>query len=142
MSRIRNWRTPWSYHEVQRFLGLIQYLAHFLPDISSYTGPLSGMCANGLLFAWRPVHQKCFEMIKHSCCTMPILKPIDPLRDELIWVICDASLTGVGAMYGRGTTWQSCRPAGFMSCKFTNVQHAYIVAEHKHLVILECKDLY
>jgi hypothetical protein len=33
MARIREWKTPRNYHEVQRFLGLVQYLAHFLPDI-------------------------------------------------------------------------------------------------------------
>lgn len=137
MSKIRNWRVPNNYNEVQKFLGLIQYLAHFLPDISSYTGPLSGMCANGRPFAWRPIHQKCFEMIKHICCSTPILKPIDPSKDEPIWVICDASITGVGAMYGQGPTWQTCRPAGFMSRKFTSAQQSYIVSEQENLAILE-----
>ena len=46
MSRIRNWRTPQSYNEVQRFLGLVNYLAHFMPDISAYTSPLSEMVHN------------------------------------------------------------------------------------------------
>ena len=47
---IRNWPMPSSYHDVQRFLGLMEYISRFLPNISAYTMPLSGMCANGLPF--------------------------------------------------------------------------------------------
>ena len=37
MQRIQEWRTPWNYNEVQKFLGLVQYLAQFMPDITAYT---------------------------------------------------------------------------------------------------------
>ena len=55
MARIREWRTPRNYNEVQRFLGLVQYLAHFLPDITAYTAPLSPMMRNNTAFLWRPL---------------------------------------------------------------------------------------
>ena len=50
MSHIRGWRTPRNKHDVQRFLGLVQYLAHFMPDVSAYTGPLAAIQKNGHLF--------------------------------------------------------------------------------------------
>jgi Reverse transcriptase (RNA-dependent DNA polymerase) len=43
MAKIRKWNRPHNYNDIQRFLGLVQYLAHFLPDISVYTSPLAGM---------------------------------------------------------------------------------------------------
>jgi len=61
---IRSWPTPASYHDVQRFLGLVEYIARFLPNVSAYTAPLSGMCSNGLPFVWQALHDKCFESIK------------------------------------------------------------------------------
>ncbi len=134
---IREWRTPQSYNDIQQFVGLVQYLATFLPDILAYTGPLLGMTQNGNSFNWHPIHQHCFDMIKAICCKMLILQPIDPRQDELIWVICDTSKSGVGAMYGQGPTWQTCRPAGFMSKKFTAAQHNYRVHELETLAILE-----
>lgn len=137
LARIREWRTPRNYHDIQKFVGLVQYLAAFLPDITAYTGPLMSMTQNGNAFLWRPLHQRCFDMIKHICCKTAILKPIDPKTDEPIWVICDASKTGVGAMYGQGPTWQSCRPAGFLSKKFTSAQQNYRVFEQETLAILE-----
>ncbi len=76
-------------------------------------------------------------MIKVICCKTPILRPIDPKLNEPIWVICDTSKLGVGAMYGQGPTWQTCRPTGFMSKKFTIAQHNYRVHELETLRILE-----
>src|SRR5260370_3001914 len=39
LSKIRNWRMPKDHIEVLQFLGLIEYLAHFLPNIGAFTGP-------------------------------------------------------------------------------------------------------
>ena len=36
MCWIREWRIPWKYNEVQKFLGLVQYLALYMPDIMAY----------------------------------------------------------------------------------------------------------
>lgn len=137
LAKIRQWRTPRNYNDVQKFLGLVQYLAHFLPDITAFTGPLAGMVRNGQPFDWRPLHDACFENIKAITARTLVLKPIKPSVGEPIWVICDASVSGIGAMYGQGPTWQTCRPAGFMSKKFTAAQHNYRVFELETLAILE-----
>src|SRR5215510_7490251 len=137
MHRIRDWKKPRNYNDVQKFQGLVQYLSHFLPDISSYTTPLLSMTAGGNAFIWRPLHDKCFQMIKHICCTTPILVPVNPVLDIPIWVICDASVSGIGAMYGQGPDWRHCRPAGLMSRKFTDAQRHYRTYEHETIAILQ-----
>jgi len=137
LHRIREWRTPRNYHDVQRFVGLVNYVSNFLPDITTYTAPLQSMVKNGTPFFWRPIHQRCFDMIKRICCKTPIIRPIDYQSEEPVWLICDASKTGVGAMYGQGTTWKTCRPAGFMSKKFSYAQQHYAVHELETLAILE-----
>ena len=137
MIRIRDWPVPKNYHDVQRFLGLVQYLAHFMPDVSAYTGPLSSMMRNGQVFFWRPLHQKCFEEIKLLACKSPILRPIDPNHPDPIWLVTDASSVGVGAMYGQGPSWENCRPAGFMSKKFSDAQHSYFTFEQEALAVVE-----
>jgi RNase H-like domain found in reverse transcriptase len=55
----------------------------------------------------------------------------------MIWVICDASASGVGALYGQGPGWNTCRPAGFMSKKFCDAQFNYCVFEMETLAILK-----
>ena len=102
-----------------------------------YTSPLQGMTQNGAPFHWKPVHQQCFDIIKHVCCKTPVIQPINSKSEDPIWVICDTSKTGVGAMYGQGLAWNSCRPAGFMSKKFTSAQQNYAVHELETLAILE-----
>jgi hypothetical protein len=137
LQTIRDWQTPRNFHDVQRFLGLVQYLAQFMPDISTYTSPLSGMTHNNRPFIWTAVQAKCFEMIKHLVCKTPILKPVNPELDETIWVVCDASARGIGAFYGQGTEWRKARPAGFLSKKFTPAQCNYHTWEHELIAILE-----
>ncbi|MGH7239334.1 MAG: reverse transcriptase family protein, partial [Candidatus Saccharimonadales bacterium] len=46
MAKVRDWRQPRNYNDVQRFLGLVQYLANFMPDVTMYTTPLAGMARN------------------------------------------------------------------------------------------------
>ncbi len=76
-------------------------------------------------------------MIKAICSKTPILRPIDTQNTDPIWIICNTSNSGVGAMFGQGPTWQECRPAGFMSKKFMLVQHNYWVHKLETLAILE-----
>ena len=65
------------------------------------------------------------------------LRPIDPSKPEPIWLICDASLYGVGSLYGQGPEWKTCRPAGFMSKKLTDAQQNYQTFERETLAIIE-----
>ena len=108
-----------------------------MPDVSAYTSPLETMCNNGLTFYWRPLHQTCLERIKDLARKTPILSTIDIRLPERIWVITDASSYGVGALYGQGPDWQTCRPAGFMSKKFTAAQRSYRTFEHEALGVIE-----
>jgi len=43
----------------------------------------------------------------------------------------------VGALYGQGEDWKTCRPAGFMLKKLTDAQHNYWTFEQETLAILE-----
>ena len=87
MQCIREWRHPRTFNDMQRFLELVQYLTHYMPDISAYTTPLSGCERNGRPFEWTPLLEKCFESIKTLACKAPILKSIDYDNPDPIWII-------------------------------------------------------
>lgn len=137
LALIRNWPTPTSYLEVQRFLGLVEYISRFLPNVSAWTTPLSGMCAQGLPFIWRGLHDKCFESIKAVAAKNLTLRPIDRTKPDPVWVVCDACPSGCGAYYGQGDDWTTMKPAGFMSKKFTDAQRSYFTYEHETLGVIE-----
>src|SRR6202453_5269034 len=61
MQLITSWCTPWNYHDVQRFLGLVQYLAQFMPNVTAYTAPLSGMARHNITFICTPSLDKCLD---------------------------------------------------------------------------------
>ena len=68
---IYEWHTR-NKQDVQRFLGLVQYLAHFIPDASVCTDTLASIQKNSHTFLWKPMHQVCMENIKALTCKVPI----------------------------------------------------------------------
>jgi hypothetical protein len=140
MKSIRRWPRPRDYNDVQKFLGMVNYLLQFMPDVSAFTSPLSGM-SRMKVWTWGPLHEKCFASLKSIACKTPILKPIDYDRakecGEYIYLVCDTSVAGVGSYYGQGVDWQTCCPAGFLLKKFSSAQHSYRTYEQETLAILE-----
>ncbi len=43
MRAVREWPKPRNYHDIQRFLGLVNYIAQFMPNVSAFMMPLLGM---------------------------------------------------------------------------------------------------
>ena len=137
VDKIVQWRTPRNYNDVQKFNGMIQYLSQFLKDITVYTTPLTSMCSNGKEFFWGELQEKCFQELKRLVAKAPIIKPINYKTNVQVWVVTDASARGVGGYYRQGPDWRTCRPAGFMSRKFTPAQLNYATWEHELLAVLE-----
>ena len=81
-------------------------LNQFLLNPMMYTRPLLAMMQNGAPFHLCPLHQIRFDMIKWICEKAPVIQPIELTNKEPIWLICDASKSGAGVMYGQGLTWQ------------------------------------
>ena len=137
MSQICSWRMPKFLNEVQHFVGLVKYLAQFMPEVSAYATPLTEIQRNGHPFKWREVHDRCFQMIKDLACLYPILKPIDLRKEEPMWLVCNTSLYGVSALYGQGNDWRTCCPTGFMSKKLSDTQQNYRMFECETLMIIK-----
>src|SRR5258706_7198603 len=140
MKSIRHWPRPWDYNDVQKFLRMINYLAQFMPDVSAFTSPLSSM-SRMRVWTWGLLHEKCFTSLKSIACKLPILKPIDYDQTkeygEKIYLICDASIAGIGSFCGQRVDWQTCRPTGFLSKKCLSAQHSYHTYEQETLAILK-----
>jgi hypothetical protein len=77
MSSIRNWPVPQDYDAIRRFLGLVNYVASYMPNMATYTTPLSAI-GSKRNWVWTELHQKAFDMIKLLACRSPILAPINP----------------------------------------------------------------
>jgi hypothetical protein len=94
---------------------------------------LLAITQNGTPFNWRPIHQCCFDMVKHICEKTPSSGQSTPSQISQY----GSSVMPLSLGYGQGPMWQKCHPAGFMSKKFTTAQQNYAVHELETLAILE-----
>ena len=69
---------PTDAQGVQRLLGLVTYLAKFLPKLSTACEPLRSLTDKQLEFDWLPHHEDAFTTVKQ------LIKAHSPYRDELI----------------------------------------------------------
>lgn len=77
MTAISTWPVPQNVHNIQPFLGLAQYLAVYMPDLSAYIRLISDLTHKGRAFLWTPVHDCCFESIEMLASRAPILHPMN-----------------------------------------------------------------
>lgn len=64
---ILNWPQPKSFSEARGFLGLVHYIASFLPALADHTGVLTELTtkeAERSFPSWMPRYQKAFDEIK------------------------------------------------------------------------------
>ena len=76
--------------------------------VSAYAIPLMEIQRNGHSFNWREVHDWWFQMIKNLACKYPILKPIDPRKEEPIWLVCNTFLYGSAHCMGKDIIGEHC----------------------------------
>ena len=101
--RIKNWPTPKTSSDVRSFLGLVCYLAVFLPNLAKFTVILDELTKKECdkhFPGWKIKHQTAFEVIKRLVTSSDCLTTIDTHThpDYKIFVTTDASNTGSGAI--------------------------------------------
>ena len=88
---------PTDVKGLKRFLGMVNYLARFLPLLSDMTEPLRRLEDNAVVdWCWLAQHQKAFITVKEYLANAPVLKYFDV--NEEVTIQCDASETGLGAV--------------------------------------------
>ena len=92
LGSIKNIPAPWSTKEVKQFLGFAGYYCKFVPWFSDLSRPLTRLTWKDILFKWTKECQLCFELLKATLCTHPILWYPDPNRPYVLFT--DASKYG------------------------------------------------
>ena len=82
--------------ELQRFLGMVTYLAKFIPNLSQSAAPLRTLLENDAEWHWSEHQDASFETLKQLVTQAPVLKYFDPAKPVKISV--DASSKGMGAV--------------------------------------------
>ena len=88
--------TPSGKKALQRLLGMITYLAKFLPTLSDMTEPLRCLLDKDVQWHWNDTHEKSWKQVKQLITREPVLKYFDPSKE--VTLQCDASESGLGAV--------------------------------------------
>src|SRR5690606_19928480 len=93
---IRNMQKPNNHEAVQRLLGMVSFLARYIPNVSDMVEPLRNIQKQDKEFNWGIKQDEAFRAIKETLCRQPCLAYNDPKKP--LSIQCDASSTGLGAV--------------------------------------------
>ena len=93
---IKNMPYPCNVKDLQRFLGSVNYLAKFIPNLSENTANLRKLLEKSSVWYFDDVHRREIDNLKSIITQAPVLKFYDP--NLPLRISCDASAFGLGAV--------------------------------------------
>ena len=92
---IQNMPVPQDKEDLQRFLGMMTYLATFIPNFSEESQPLRDLLKKNVPFEMSEDHLHCFQKLKTAISAKSCVKYFDPTKPTTLEV--DSSTKGLGA---------------------------------------------
>jgi len=129
VSAILNMPVPRDVAAVRRFNGTVNYLAKYLPSLSTVIKPLTTLTCKDAAWTWGPEHAKAFDTIKQLISSAPLLRHYNPEEDLVVQ--CDASKDGIGACL-----LQNGQPIAYASRTMTPAEQNYAQIEKETLAIV------
>jgi hypothetical protein len=148
---VTNWPIPTCAKHVRSFLGLVHYLATFLPNLAQHTAVLDELTTkecNKSFLSWEPKHQTAFDAIKVLATLKKCLATIDAslMPGHKMFITTDTSDTRSGAVLSFSPTYDTAWPVAYDSRAFKGTELNYPVHEKELLAIIRalakwCTDL-
>lgn len=121
--------TPDNKDKLRKFLGMITYVAKFIPNLSKLSANLRQLLKKDIVWQWEDVHDKEFNNLKRQLSNSPVLQYYD--RNQPIVLSVDSSKNGLGAVI-----LQNGAPVAYASKSLTETQCNYAQIEKETLAIL------
>lgn len=124
---------PKDVTQLRAFLGLINYYGRFIKDLSSLLHPLYRLLGKDVEFKWESDCKESFEKCKKLMAGDNILVHYNP--NLPLYLICDASLYGVGAILAH-LMERVERPVYYGSSTLSPAEKNYSVTQKEALAIM------
>jgi hypothetical protein len=133
-------RVPKDVTELRSFLGLVNFVGRFVPDLSTVAEPLSKLTRTGEKFVWGKSQKLAFESVKKLMSDCKTLAFFDP--NAKTTVTADASPYGLGAVLSQKVDGIE-RVVAYGHRSLTNVERRYSQTEREALAIVwSCEYFY
>ena len=113
---------------VERLLGFLNYVAKFIPDLSSITQPIRELLKKECPFSWNHEQEIAFQLIKKRMTSALVLAFYDVKKP--VTVSCDVSNFGLGAVL------QENKPIAYASRALTDTEKRYAQIEKQLLAVV------
>ncbi|KAL0878513.1 hypothetical protein ABMA27_003602 [Loxostege sticticalis] len=121
--------SPTTVPELQRFMGMVNYLSPFIKNLSHESSHLRSLLSKNVAWNWTEQHQSEFDKIKNLISSTPVLTYYDPDKEVILSV--DASKDAMGAVLCHGK-----QPISYASASLNNCQQNYSQIEKELLSVL------
>uniref|UniRef100_A0A9J7ZHH2 Gypsy retrotransposon integrase-like protein 1 n=1 Tax=Cyprinus carpio carpio TaxID=630221 RepID=A0A9J7ZHH2_CYPCA len=130
---IKQMPEPKSVADVKRFLGMVNYIGKFSPNIAELTGPIRDLLKAENDWTWGIQQQQAFEKVKQELSSPAVLAQYCP--DRQTRVSADASFFGLGGVLSQLQPAGEWRPVAFISRSMTPTEKRYAQIEKEALAI-------
>lgn len=121
---------PSNVSELRTYMGMVNQLGKFLPNLAEITEPLRALLNKESEWFWGPSQQQACQQINVNLTRAPVLALYDPSRETK--VTSDASQHGLGGVLSQLTP-DGWRPVAFASRSLTETESRYATIEKEAL---------
>ena len=104
---------PKNASELRTWIGMVTYYHKFLPDVASKLQPLYALLGKNAKWEWKTAHKQAFAITKEEIASSRVLTHYNPSMP--LYLQCDASYVGLGAVLSHKFSDGSDRPILFIS---------------------------
>ncbi|GJP54478.1 hypothetical protein CLOM_g13561, partial [Closterium sp. NIES-68] len=134
INSIQEWKPPTNIKELQKFLGFVNYVRLFIPNMAWLSAPLTDRLKDHDCFWWGEKQQAAFDQLKIVLTSPPVLRISDP--DHPYKVITDARDITIGAVLLQDIG-DGLQPVAYESQKLQGAEKNYTVHDKEMLAIVD-----
>ena len=127
VSAILSIPAPTDVSGVRRFLGVVNQMSKFIPNVAERTHPLRELLVQKNQWVWGEPQEKAFQNIKESLVRSPVLALFNPNYETIVSE--DASSYGLSAVLLQRQPSAEFKPVAFVSRSMTNAEVRYAQIE-------------
>lgn len=124
---IKGMGAPQNISELRNFMGSINYLSKFIPQLAKKAKPLNDLLSPKNAFIWGLAQEQTFQKLKNALSSTPILAWFHSARETVI--SADASAYGFGAVLKQKQENGEYRPIAYASRTLTATQRNWAQIE-------------